>query len=203
MTNKFFTTIALRTVLQNLRSGALRRRQTFMLSLFLLGFSISAKAQCDELASFTFENPITCSPCFFQFTSQFSAISHFWDFGDGTTSTAMNPQHTYTNSGTYPVVHQVTTQSPSGQMYIQECKKNVQANCGSSVQVQERIECCELVFYLDACNSSNNGCTDYWEIVNTQGVVCLTSNDVSPVFHLRNIHKFHFHLVQIISIKLR
>ena len=27
--------------------------------------------------------------------------SHFWDFGDGNTSYAVTPQHTYTNSGTY------------------------------------------------------------------------------------------------------
>lgn len=29
--------------------------------------------------------------------------NYLWDFGDGTTSTALNPSHTYTNLGTYPV----------------------------------------------------------------------------------------------------
>lgn len=30
--------------------------------------------------------------------------SYWWSFGDGTTSTAQNPQHTYTNNGTYTVI---------------------------------------------------------------------------------------------------
>jgi PKD repeat protein len=30
--------------------------------------------------------------------------SYFWSLGDGTTSTAQNPQHTYTNNGTYTAV---------------------------------------------------------------------------------------------------
>jgi Zn-dependent metalloprotease/chitodextrinase len=32
-----------------------------------------------------------------------SASSQFWDFGDGTTSTAINPSHTYANLGSYTV----------------------------------------------------------------------------------------------------
>lgn len=35
--------------------------------------------------------------------------SYFWQFGDGTTSNAQNPQHTYTNNGTYGVTLQVST----------------------------------------------------------------------------------------------
>jgi len=58
-----------------------------------------------ESAIYTPPPPITaCSP----FTTTFgiqdnSAISYLWDFGDGTTSTLENPDHTYTESGTYIV----------------------------------------------------------------------------------------------------
>jgi PKD repeat protein len=40
-----------------------------------------------------------------QFTSSSSGdtISYYWNFGDETTSTEQNPQHTYTESGTYTV----------------------------------------------------------------------------------------------------
>jgi PKD repeat protein len=37
------------------------------------------------------------------FTNQSSATSYFWDFGDGTTSQATNPQHTYASENTFTV----------------------------------------------------------------------------------------------------
>ncbi|WP_317897293.1 PKD domain-containing protein [Aurantibacillus circumpalustris] len=39
----------------------------------------------------------------FQFTSGAPNFSHFWNFGDGSVSTAVNPSHTYTLSGNYMV----------------------------------------------------------------------------------------------------
>lgn len=49
-----------------------------------------------------------------QFTDQSSSptdsfTSWLWDFGDGTTSTAQNPAHTYANIGTYNVTLTITT----------------------------------------------------------------------------------------------
>ena len=37
-----------------------------------------------------------------------------WNFGDGTTSTAQNPSHTYTSPGTYTVIETITGPSGSG-----------------------------------------------------------------------------------------
>src|SRR5688500_8081648 len=54
-------------------------------------------------------NPVTgCYPLTVQFTDQSLAgsgtLSEWtWDFGDGTTGTGQNPQHTYTAAGTYGV----------------------------------------------------------------------------------------------------
>ncbi|HAS39371.1 MAG TPA: hypothetical protein DCS93_02790 [Microscillaceae bacterium] len=46
------------------------------------------------------------APLLVNFTSQSSdAVSHLWDFGDGSTSTASNPSHTYTNPGIYTVTY--------------------------------------------------------------------------------------------------
>lgn len=33
-----------------------------------------------------------------------NGVSYFWNFGDGSTSTATSPSHTYTSSGTYNVM---------------------------------------------------------------------------------------------------
>ncbi|MBL7931143.1 MAG: T9SS type A sorting domain-containing protein, partial [Bacteroidia bacterium] len=51
-------------------------------------------------AAFTFTAQGTSG---FQFQSTNPNFLHYWYFGDGTTSAAINPLHTYTNSGTYPV----------------------------------------------------------------------------------------------------
>lgn len=47
----------------------------------------------------TLENPLRIQ---FQNTSQF-ATEYFWDFGDGTTSTEENPEHTYMQPGNFTV----------------------------------------------------------------------------------------------------
>jgi gliding motility-associated-like protein len=57
--------------------------------------------------AFTYTAPPTCAPpSVVQFTNISTVTgtaSYLWDFGDGTTSTAVNPQHTYTTAGTYTV----------------------------------------------------------------------------------------------------
>ncbi len=54
--------------------------------------------------------PLTIKPSTNIVTNQ-PILSYLWRFGDGTTSNAADPQHTYTNSGTYSVTVIVTTQS--------------------------------------------------------------------------------------------
>jgi PKD repeat protein len=54
-------------------------------------------------ADFHSDNVITCSP-YVSFTDQSSnASSWLWSFGDGTTSTAQNPVHTYSHYGSYTI----------------------------------------------------------------------------------------------------
>lgn len=53
-------------------------------------------------ANFSFSGAVSGSPTYFtNLSTQYNSCS--WDFGDGTTSTATNPQHTYTSPGTYQV----------------------------------------------------------------------------------------------------
>jgi Secretion system C-terminal sorting domain/PKD domain/Periplasmic copper-binding protein (NosD) len=43
----------------------------------------------------------------FNSTLQDPSLKHFWDFGDGTTSTLANPLHQYATIGIYNVIHQI------------------------------------------------------------------------------------------------
>ncbi|WP_456442762.1 PKD domain-containing protein [Caldithrix abyssi] len=65
-------------------------------------------------AAFTADPTSGCAPLSVQFTDQSSGdiTSYSWDFGDGATSTAQNPQHTYNNPGTYTV--SLTVSGPGG-----------------------------------------------------------------------------------------
>lgn len=65
-------------------------------------------------AAFTNTQPVVCNPpADISFTNNSSGppvLSYTWDFGDGNFSTALNPTHTYTGSGSF-VVTLVTTSS--------------------------------------------------------------------------------------------
>lgn len=55
-------------------------------------------------AAFTLNPQAGCVPLDIQFTNQSSGHAYsYWEFGDGNTSVAINPQHTYTTAGTYTV----------------------------------------------------------------------------------------------------
>ncbi|WP_321423205.1 PKD domain-containing protein [uncultured Methanobacterium sp.] len=62
------------------------------------------------VASFTANATSGTAPLDVQFmdTSSNNPTTWFWDFGDGATSTAQNPTHTYTTPGTYTVTLTVT-----------------------------------------------------------------------------------------------
>lgn len=53
-------------------------------------------------------------PSVFSFTTNQTVVSATWDFGDGTTSTSLNPSHTYANPGTYNVSVSVVTPFGTG-----------------------------------------------------------------------------------------
>lgn len=65
-----------------------------------------------EEAKFSYTPSNGCKPLIVNFTNTSSpgdpGSHYFWDFGDGDTSTAKNPTHTYTASGSYSVKLRVT-----------------------------------------------------------------------------------------------
>ncbi len=60
---------------------------------------------CDITADFSGTPTTGCAPMAVQFTDLSSGpvVSWSWDFGDGGSSTAQNPSHTYADAGTYTV----------------------------------------------------------------------------------------------------
>src|SRR5205814_9641545 len=59
------------------------------------------------LADFTNNNPHTCtapvSINFLNSSTGTGSVQYLWDFGDNSTSTLINPSHTYATNGTYSV----------------------------------------------------------------------------------------------------
>ena len=67
--------------------------------------SIERELRIAPLVDAQFETPPAgCAPYNAQFNNtSLAGQQFFWDFGDGTTSTAVNPNHTYVNVGTYTI----------------------------------------------------------------------------------------------------
>lgn len=61
-------------------------------------------------ASFSANNTLGCNaPFSVQFTSTgTTTLNHFWDFGNGETSTAVNPSYTYRTDGAFTVTHVIS-----------------------------------------------------------------------------------------------
>lgn len=68
------------------------------------------------VAAFTVTSADICqAPAVYTFTNQSTGtgnLTYFWQFGDGGTSTAASPKHSYTNPGTYKVI--LTSTAASG-----------------------------------------------------------------------------------------
>ncbi|MGB3775645.1 MAG: PKD domain-containing protein, partial [Leeuwenhoekiella sp.] len=78
-------------------------------------------------------------------SDDFNIVSYSWIFGDGSTSTAANPEHTYTAPGTYLANLTVTDENgqtdttPNIEIVVEETQENddvaIYLNTGSSVDV--------------------------------------------------------------------
>ena len=81
------------------------KKLSYLLSLLIVFlFAGSVFGQEHVEASFSTNDTLGCIPFSVAFTNEsVDALSYFWDFGDGNTSTLNSPVNTYLNSGSYTV----------------------------------------------------------------------------------------------------
>lgn len=84
-------------------------------------------------------------------SSSTNATSHYWDFGDGTNSTQMNPTKTYTAAGIYEVLYIATNPT--------SC--NVHDTARLTIEVNPEIEVVDTV-NTQSCSGSASGAIELW-----------------------------------------
>lgn len=129
------------------------------------------------VSSFTNAQPTVCRvPLNISFTNSSTGpgtLSSFWDFGDGTTSTAANPTHTYTTPGNY-TVRLATTSSNGCSDTLIKTSTVVIPNINSSFSAPDSI-------CVDAVTSFQNSSTpapQSWSWVFGDGT---SSTDSTPL----------------------
>ena len=120
--------------------------------------------------SAAFDYSMTGRTLGFNDLSQF-ATNLFWDFGDGSTSTATNPQHTYAADGTYTVVL-TTTNDCGSETSSQEITISTLPTAGFSAD-EPTGGCTPLT--VSFTNSSDNAESYFWDFGNGQ-----TSTEAAP-----------------------
>lgn len=99
-------------------------------------------------------------------------VSYFWDFGDGSYSTALNPSHMYTEEGTYAVVLTVTNACNCTATYRRSIKvfeKGFDISCPTVVCEKQR----ETYTLPEAVQEK---CTDNYNWTTEQGTI----NSINP-----------------------
>ncbi len=145
--------------------------------------TVTLLALCQE-ANFTF-SPNECSVSFYPSTP--GAISHYWTFGDGNSSTAASPSHIYLQQGSYTVCHTITIQGPNGTIIVDTCCKVVDVECsggGGGNGTIDPSECCRL----KVCFShpiQDPTAAYFWDFGD-----CHTSTEMNPCNYYDNISTY-------------
>ena len=93
-------------------------KKIYFLLVLLIGLTKAYAQPCD--AQFTTASAGPNALFFVSVSAPDSLLSHYWNFGDGTSSTLANPPHTFANCGTYTVYHATQTINPNGVVVCQD-----------------------------------------------------------------------------------
>ena len=126
-------------------------------------FKIDLQIRSAVIADFIANPTIGCGPLDVKFTSQSVLGDNFaWDFGDGTTSSDLNPSHIFTSPGTYTVTLTVVDSSTCNvsSMYQRDIIVLEQSNADFDVS----FDGCDNKLTIE--NKSENGLSYRWDFGN-------------------------------------
>jgi PKD domain/PKD-like domain len=103
-------------------------RDTILLNFNLLNNPVAAFTASPQPACFNSPSNIN-----FNSSASVGAVSYFWKFGDGFTSTLANPTHAYTSSGTYTACLIVSNTAPAPQGQPSPCPSCIDSICKSVI----------------------------------------------------------------------
>ncbi|MEO0473604.1 MAG: PKD domain-containing protein, partial [Bacteroidota bacterium] len=94
------------------------------------------------------------------------ADSYIWNFGDGNTSTAVNPIHTYNVPGTYPVTLTANNSAGCSDIRVRTTYITVNASPAASFNVSNNIGCTNPLVVSFQDNSTGNIVAWDWDFGN-------------------------------------
>ena len=120
---------------------------------------VEACAQCDNFFTYNTQ-PQQCGT-WYQFVSGSSTqiVTYDWDFGDGTTSSDMNPTHLFTPGQTG--VYTVTLTTTDGNQCISVSSQQIAATIGHSVVISNDTIGCQEAAYMEAFAFGGSGDFSY------------------------------------------
>ncbi|MBO7490284.1 MAG: gliding motility-associated C-terminal domain-containing protein [Bacteroidales bacterium] len=92
------------------------------------------------VAEFNYTRSSGCNPTIITFHNTGRGASYLWDFGDGTTSTAVNPTHSYPDAGFYTV--RLVAYMPNGCRTSDTIEKTITILGGTNVPPLDTLSTC-------------------------------------------------------------
>lgn len=118
-----------------------------------------------------------------------SIVGYYWNFGDGTSSTAQNPTHSYTNNGTYTATLTIIGfNSTNGECCTDDFSRTITIQCGSpcgvsitSIQEVNALGQNNVAFYaVTQVNPGWNITSSTFEVTYANGTILAYAGSVNP-----------------------
>lgn len=108
-------------------------------------------------------NPTGCVPLTINFiNNSTNGVNYFWNFGDGTTSTAFQPTHTYTANGVY-MVRLISNNDATCNVYDTTYTRVTVASPPAITSIQKNVSGCIPAVIANFINNNNPALNYFWD----------------------------------------